>query len=74
MILMKHIVRIRNDYIRGLLLFLVFPVSVFFGLILPAILHADRRHRLAEPDFWAMMWDIFWLAFEGGLVGVPIEE
>lgn len=71
---MKYIARIRNDYIRGLLLFLVFPASVFFGLILPALFDDQKRQRLNEPEFWSMMWNMFWLAFEGGLVGLPIVE
>lgn len=62
---LKYIVRIKNYYIRGVLLFWCWPIRFVFYVLLPAIYYNERRGRLLKYDFWDLQICIFIAAVNG---------
>lgn len=71
---MKHIIRIENYYVRAFLVFLVFPINLVFGLIIPNLHISARRKRMCQFEFWDNNWNIFWACVEGAFVDMPIDK
>ena len=47
----KYMVRIKTYYLRGIVLFLCWPVHFVFCVFIPAIFYKERRKRLTDYDF-----------------------
>lgn len=63
---MNHIIRIKHDALRRVLLCLALPLS-FAGFVLDALFFYP--HALCSFRFYELAWCIFWLAWDGHFVG-----
>lgn len=65
---LKYMVRIKNYYLRGVILFLCWPIHFVFYMLVPAIYYKERRKRLGDYDFWDFQLCVFISAVNGEFV------
>lgn len=70
----KRMVKIKNYYIRGVILLICILIHFCFLVVIPSFFNKEGRERLAQADFWSFHFDFLMAAINGSFVNSKITK